>query len=42
MISSARQIQERVDSVRVSAKSEPENLGHRVCSCQSSVYVEKS
>ncbi|XP_021356551.1 talin-1-like isoform X2 [Mizuhopecten yessoensis] len=30
MISSARQIQEHVDQVRVSAKEEPENLGHRV------------
>lgn len=30
MISSAREIQELVDKVRNSAKSEPENLGHRV------------
>lgn len=30
MISSARQIYEHVDRVRTSAKSEPENLGHRV------------
>ncbi|XP_033725562.1 talin-1-like isoform X3 [Pecten maximus] len=30
MISSARQIQEHIDQVRVSAKEEPENLGHRV------------
>ncbi|XP_060074093.1 talin-1-like isoform X2 [Ylistrum balloti] len=30
MISSARQIQEQIDQVRVSAKEEPENLGHRV------------